>query len=58
MTITQIRDTLTQMIDSGYGHAKIYDDENPEFAMSKFLTRQTITADGDPDVFISVCFED
>ena len=58
MTITQIRDTLTQMIDAGYGHAKLWDDNNPEFAVCEVLAKQTITADGDPDAFISLDFDE
>jgi len=58
MTITQIRDTLTRLIDAGYGNAKLWDDNNPEFAVCEVLVKQTITADGDPDAFISLDFDE
>jgi hypothetical protein len=46
------------MIDAGYGHAKLWDDNNPEFAVCEVLAKQTITADGDPDAFISLDFDE
>lgn len=33
MTITEIRDALTQLIDSGYGHEFLYDENDQHFAV-------------------------
>lgn len=34
ITLTEIRDTLTRIIDSGYGSDMLIDDNDPHFAVS------------------------
>lgn len=58
MNITQIRDALNRLIESGHGNAKLWDDNNPEFAVCEVMVKQAITADGDPDAFISLDFDE
>lgn len=48
MTITEIRDELTRLIDAGHGKEKLWDDDNPSFAITGILHKEIIDNNGEP----------
>lgn len=52
MTITEIRDALTQLIDAGHGENRLFDYDNPEFAITDVKTKKDTDENGDSYTWI------
>lgn len=58
MTIIEMRDALIQLVYAGHGDKLIFDSENPTFAIAEINAKDTVDANGDPDAFISIEWEE